>query len=212
VQWQQQQQHCSAAQHSCAASAATAAAGGSAPQERRRGCQQQLDAQPRMAPSTCLLRSRAEHDACCAVASCACAAQVVVHNLPWTTTWQQLKDLFKEWKVDRADVVYDSWGKSRCAVLRALCRVRRAGVGRRRVLPAAAAAAARPWRQGEAAACARCGSAPAVLCLPRNILTRTRGFGTVRFTTAEDADAACQKLNNSEYEGRTITVRLDRFA
>jgi hypothetical protein len=39
--------------------------------------------------------------------------QVVVHNLPWTTTWQQLKDAFKEWKVERADVVYDSWGKSR---------------------------------------------------------------------------------------------------
>lgn len=39
--------------------------------------------------------------------------QVVVHNLPWSTTWQQLKDLFKEWKVERADVVYDTWGKSR---------------------------------------------------------------------------------------------------
>jgi hypothetical protein len=43
--------------------------------------------------------------------------QVVVHNLPWTTTWQQLKDAFKEWKVERADVVYDSWGKSRWARL-----------------------------------------------------------------------------------------------
>lgn len=39
--------------------------------------------------------------------------QVVVHNIPWTTTWQQLKDMFKEWKVERADVVYDTWGKSR---------------------------------------------------------------------------------------------------
>ncbi len=38
---------------------------------------------------------------------------MVVHNLPWTTTWQQLKDYFKEWRVERADVVYDSWGKSR---------------------------------------------------------------------------------------------------
>lgn len=77
--------------------------------------------------------------------------QVVVHNLPWTTTWQQLKDYFKEWKVERADVVYDSWGKS-------------------------------------------------------------RGFGTVRFSSKEDAEAACAKLNNTDYEGRTITVRLDRFA
>eukprot|EP00775_Hariotina_reticulata_P004696 gene4696-4948_t len=77
--------------------------------------------------------------------------QVVVHNLPWTTTWQQLKDAFKEWKVERADVVYDSWGKS-------------------------------------------------------------RGFGTVRFSSKEEAEAACSKLNNTDYEGRTITVRLDRFA
>lgn len=77
--------------------------------------------------------------------------QVVVHNLPWSTTWQQLKDVFKEWKVERADVVYDSWGKS-------------------------------------------------------------RGFGTVRFQTKEDADAACNKVNNTEVEGRTITVRLDRYA
>jgi hypothetical protein len=45
---------------------------------------------------------------------CRPAPQVVVHNLPWSTTWQQLKDLFKEWKVERADVVYDTWGKSRC--------------------------------------------------------------------------------------------------
>jgi RNA recognition motif-containing protein len=39
-----------------------------------------------------------------------------------------------------------------------------------------------------------------------------RGFGTVRFGSKEEADAACTKLNNTEYEGRTITVRLDRFA
>lgn len=77
--------------------------------------------------------------------------QVVVHNLPWSCTWQQLKDSFREWKVERADIVMDPWGKS-------------------------------------------------------------RGFGTVRFTTREDAEAAISKLNNSEFEGRTITVRLDRYA
>lgn len=77
--------------------------------------------------------------------------QVVVHNLPWSCTWQQLKDTFREWKVERADIVLDHWGKS-------------------------------------------------------------RGFGTVRFTTREDAEAAIEKLNNSDFEGRTITVRLDRYA
>lgn len=77
--------------------------------------------------------------------------QVVVHNLPWAYSWQQLKDVFKEWKVERADVVFDRFGRS-------------------------------------------------------------RGFGTVRFSTKEDADAACTKLNETDIEGRTITVRIDRFA
>ena len=41
------------------------------------------------------------------------ALQVVVHNLPWTCTWQQLKDTFREWKAERADIVEDQWGRSR---------------------------------------------------------------------------------------------------
>ncbi|PNH03642.1 Glycine-rich protein 2 [Tetrabaena socialis] len=77
--------------------------------------------------------------------------QVVVHNLPWSCQWQQLKDHFKEWRVERADVVYDAWGRS-------------------------------------------------------------RGFGTVRFASKEDATTACDKLNNSQIDSRTISVRLDRFA
>jgi len=77
--------------------------------------------------------------------------QVVVHNLPWTVGWQQLKDHFRVWRVERADVVQDAWGKS-------------------------------------------------------------RGFGTVRFVDRGDAGRACDALNNTELEGRTITVRLDRFA
>lgn len=39
-----------------------------------------------------------------------------------------------------------------------------------------------------------------------------RGFGTVRFSTKEEADAAAEKLNNTQIEGRTVTVRIDRFA
>jgi len=77
--------------------------------------------------------------------------QVVVHNLPWTCTWQQLKDAFRDWKVERADIVYDNWGRS-------------------------------------------------------------RGFGVVRFAAREDADAACEQLNNTQIDGRTISVRTDRFA
>jgi len=77
--------------------------------------------------------------------------QVVVHNLPWTCTWQTLKDYFRDWKVERADIVEDQWGRS-------------------------------------------------------------RGFGTVRFLSPADAAAACAKLNNTQIEGRTISVRIDRFA
>lgn len=77
--------------------------------------------------------------------------QVVVHNLPWHCTWQQLKDLFKDWKVERADIVMDQYGRS-------------------------------------------------------------RGFGTVRLTSTADVESACQKLNNSKFEERSISVRVDRFA
>ena len=40
--------------------------------------------------------------------------QVVVHNLPWDCTWQQLKDAFGDCgDIERADVVFDSRGRSR---------------------------------------------------------------------------------------------------
>ena len=48
--------------------------------------------------------------------------------------------------------------------------------------------------------------------LPTITHSPTRGFGTVRFTTREEAEAAIEKMNNSDFEGRTITVRLDRYA
>eukprot|EP00204_Picochlorum_oklahomense_P002633 CAMPEP_0118798172 /NCGR_PEP_ID=MMETSP1161-20130426/604_1 /TAXON_ID=249345 /ORGANISM="Picochlorum oklahomensis, Strain CCMP2329" /LENGTH=315 /DNA_ID=CAMNT_0006725507 /DNA_START=339 /DNA_END=1286 /DNA_ORIENTATION=- len=40
--------------------------------------------------------------------------QVVVHNLPWDCTWQQLKNAFESCgEIERADVVFDSQGRSR---------------------------------------------------------------------------------------------------
>lgn len=77
--------------------------------------------------------------------------QVVVHNLPWSCTWQQLKEVFSQWEVVRADVILDEYGRS-------------------------------------------------------------RGFGTVRFSTEDDATAAIDSINGMEIEGRKITVRLDRYA
>lgn len=80
--------------------------------------------------------------------------QVVVHNLPWTCTWQQLKDAFVEAgvaNVERADVIIDSGGRS-------------------------------------------------------------RGFGVVSFPTQQEAMEAVEKTNGVDIGGRTVTVRIDRFA
>jgi len=77
--------------------------------------------------------------------------QVVVHNLPWSCTWQRLKEVFSEWEVVRADVIVDEYGRS-------------------------------------------------------------RGFGTVRFSSEQDATAAIEAINGIEMDGRKITVRLDRYA
>ena len=41
---------------------------------------------------------------------------------------------------------------------------------------------------------------------------RSRGYGTVRFTSAEAANAAIEGKHATDLEGRTLTVKLDRFA
>lgn len=41
---------------------------------------------------------------------------------------------------------------------------------------------------------------------------RSRGYGTVRFATPEAAQAAIEQVHGSDLEGRTLTVKLDRFA
>eukprot|EP01024_Parvocaulis_polyphysoides_P045960 TRINITY_DN4312_c1_g1_i1.p1 TRINITY_DN4312_c1_g1~~TRINITY_DN4312_c1_g1_i1.p1 ORF type:complete len:403 (+),score=83.41 TRINITY_DN4312_c1_g1_i1:1-1209(+) len=39
--------------------------------------------------------------------------QIVIHNLAWSCTWQELKDAFTEWNPIRADVAQDAVGRSR---------------------------------------------------------------------------------------------------
>uniref|UniRef100_A0A7S0YB34 RRM domain-containing protein n=1 Tax=Polytomella parva TaxID=51329 RepID=A0A7S0YB34_9CHLO len=41
---------------------------------------------------------------------------------------------------------------------------------------------------------------------------QSRGFGTIRFTNAEDAQRAINKFNRTELAGRNISVFLDRYA
>lgn len=67
-------------------------------------------------------------------------------------------------------------------------------------------AACAPMQRAHAAP-SPCSNAP-----PSPLAPPPRGFGTVRFTSREDAEASIEKLNNSDFEGRTITVRLDRYA
>lgn len=40
---------------------------------------------------------------------------------------------------------------------------------------------------------------------------RSRGFGTVRFLSLEAAASAIEKFHESELEGRTLAVFLDKF-
>ena len=40
---------------------------------------------------------------------------------------------------------------------------------------------------------------------------RSRGYGTVRFSSEEEAARAIATLNGAEFEGRIITVRMDKY-
>lgn len=41
---------------------------------------------------------------------------------------------------------------------------------------------------------------------------RSRGFGQVTMASVEDAQQAIEQLNGTDFSGRTIEVRLDKFA
>ena len=77
-------------------------------------------------------------------------SSLYVGNLPWSVTWQDLKDVFSEHSPVYADVKTDMEGRS-------------------------------------------------------------KGFGIVRFATAENATAAIAAINGMDIEGRSIEVRLDRM-
>lgn len=77
--------------------------------------------------------------------------RVVVLNLPWSTTWQALKEFFSGLgNIVRADIALDESGRS-------------------------------------------------------------KGYGTVKFNTGEEASRAIATLNGADFEGRIITVRMDKF-
>ena len=40
---------------------------------------------------------------------------------------------------------------------------------------------------------------------------RSRGYGTVRYSSEEEASSAIATLNGADFEGRVITVRMDKY-
>ena len=53
---------------------------------------------------------------------------------------------------------------------------------------------------------AQCGTVASAKVVTDRDSGRSRGFGFVEFDDDKEADAAIEKLNNSELDGRTITV------
>ena len=57
---------------------------------------------------------------------------------------------------------------------------------------------------------AQCGTVASAKVVTDRDSGRSRGFGFVEFDDDKEADAAVEKLNNSELDGRTITVNEAR--
>lgn len=57
---------------------------------------------------------------------------------------------------------------------------------------------------------AQCGTVASAKVITDRESGRSRGFGFVEFENDAEGDAAVEKLNNSELDGRTITVNEAR--
>ena len=55
--------------------------------------------------------------------------------------------------------------------------------------------------------CCTCNPAPTVSPSPQ-----PQGYGTVRFTTPEAAQRAIGRYDNQQWDGRTLSVFIDKFA
>jgi RNA recognition motif-containing protein len=165
--------------------------------------------------------------------------QVYVGNLPWSVSWQELKDLAVEFgDIRRADVPTDQIGRSRgygtvvfSTKEQAVACI--AGLDGRDVdgralnarLDSYAAAnhtepnskvyiGNLPWStrwQDLKALCAECGEVTYVDCIVDQQTGRPKGFGIATFKTSAEAQVAIQTLDGHEFEGRTLSVRLDNF-
>jgi RNA recognition motif-containing protein len=141
----------------------------------------------------------------------------VVQGIPWKFTWQDLKDHFAEiGGVERADIMQAPDGRSK---VRARAREFACNGGPHRGLPSSLTrvpADARRYGPRKTCRIARAVPAawrPTTPPLPACLPTQTaQGWGTVRFTTTDAAQAAIDRFHGSDLEGRTLTVFLDKKA
>jgi RNA recognition motif-containing protein len=127
----------------------------------------------------------------------------VVQGLPWAYTQEQLTPMFQQFgNIVSAEVVYGRDGRSRVSCHGS--QQQQMTHESRHMLTACAAAAT--WHIS--------GHGPVHWCVLglHLVVSALQGYGTVRFETPEAVQAAIQQLHGSDLEGRTLTVRLDKFA
>jgi len=154
--------------------------------------------------------------------------QIVVQGLPWAYMSEELSGLFDEYKPASAEVVFGRDGRSRvrphpvaailAASLAAMPFVK---------VPVCMATFSSRSRSSAVARSAAQLSARNALSIPHllflaydpdsrmicNIrMFRVQGYGTVRFETPEAAQAAITAFHQTDLAGRTLAVRLDRYA
>ncbi|CDI73904.1 Gbp1p protein, putative [Eimeria praecox] len=126
--------------------------------------------------------------------------QVFVSNLPWKTSWHDLKDLFRECgEVIRADVMELPGGRSK-GVGTVLFEVSIQYRGN------PAADKSQPVDDRLLLVRKACWRAD-VMELPGG---RSKGVGTVLFASRESAQSAIDTFNNYLLDGRHISVRFDK--
>jgi len=172
-------------------------------------------------------------------------SRVYVGNLSWETSWQELKDHFRNaGEVSHADVMMEHDGRSKGCGIVSFASARDAGTaigtlhdselhGRkifvREDREASVPGGGKGGGQGTAGCQVYVGNLPwettwmnlkdhfreAGNVLRADVVTdpegKSRGFGTVLFSTTRDAAKAIQLFNETPFGSRTIEVRPDQF-
>ncbi|RKO87041.1 hypothetical protein BDK51DRAFT_25509, partial [Blyttiomyces helicus] len=158
-----------------------------------------------------------------------------IGNLPFTLQWQELKDIFREaGEVVRADITVDPQGRSRGlgSVLmttvdqaqNAIALLNGRLVDGRPIIVAEAENSAQTqvfvgnlpfqtrWQELKDLFRPYGFSPIKADILVDQVTMRPKGCGVVRFATAEEAERAVAQMAGTSIGGRTLMIRLDKFA